>query len=75
MPSLPVISGARCIRVLERAGYHSIRQRGSHVRLNAVNRAPITVPLHAELDRGTLRSILRTADLTVEEFLALLESA
>ncbi|MBK8263393.1 MAG: type II toxin-antitoxin system HicA family toxin [Nannocystis sp.] len=32
----------------------------------------MTVPLHRELKRGTLRSILRAADLTVEKLLDLL---
>lgn len=72
MPPLPVISGQQCIRGLEKAGYRILRQRGSHVRLVAENRSPVTVPLHRELDRGTLRSILRVADLSVEDLLDLL---
>jgi len=50
-----------------------LRQKGSHVRLDCPGRSPVTVPLHDQLDRGTLRSIIRTADLTVEELVALLE--
>jgi predicted RNA binding protein YcfA (HicA-like mRNA interferase family) len=72
MPALPVISGYECIRALESVGYRVLRQRGSHVRLVAGDRSPVTVPLHRELDRGTLRSILRVADLSVEELLDLL---
>jgi predicted RNA binding protein YcfA (HicA-like mRNA interferase family) len=72
VPPLPVISGAECISALQRVGYVTIRQRGSHVRLICEGRSPVTVPLHRELDRGTLRSIIRIADLTVEEFLAYL---
>ena len=34
--------------------------------------ARVTVPDHRELDSGTLRAIIRQADLTVEEFVALL---
>ena len=30
-----------------------------------------TVPIHLELDRGTLRSIIRTAEISVEEFVKL----
>jgi len=29
----------------------------------------LTVPLHRELDRGTLRRLIRDAGLTVDEFL------
>lgn len=72
MPALPIISGADCINALERAGYRTVRQRGSHVRLACTGRAPVTVPMHGTLDRGTLRSILRVAELTAEEFVALL---
>ncbi len=72
MPPLPIISGRDCIAALARVGYRQTRQRGSHVRLVCEGRSPVTVPLHDELDRGTLRSILRAAKLTVEECLALL---
>ncbi len=72
MPPLPVVSGHAFIEALKKVGYRVARQRGSHVRLSAPGRQPVTVPLHRELDRGTLRSILRVAELSVEEFLDLL---
>lgn len=73
MPALPVISGATCVRVLGRVGYGVVRQRGSHVRLGGDERPPVTVPLHDELDRGTLRSIIRMTGITVEEFVNLID--
>ena len=72
MPPLPVISGEQCIAALAKLGYLRVRQRGTHVRLNAPDRPPVTVPLHPTLDRGTLRSIIRSTQLTVDEFLDLL---
>jgi predicted RNA binding protein YcfA (HicA-like mRNA interferase family) len=72
MPALPIVSGAQCIAALAKLGYVVTRQRGSHVRLTASGRNPVTVPMHNELDRGTLRSILRTADVEVQAFLSLL---
>ena len=72
MPSLPVISGWQCVAALRRIGYEQLRQKGSHVRLACPGRSPVTVPLHDELDRGTLRSIIRTVGLTSEEVIALL---
>ncbi|MCH8346502.1 MAG: type II toxin-antitoxin system HicA family toxin [Chloroflexi bacterium] len=45
---------------------------GSHFRLRCPGRAPVTVPRHRELDRGTLRIILRTAGLSVDGFVGLL---
>jgi predicted RNA binding protein YcfA (HicA-like mRNA interferase family) len=72
MPALPVISGDECVRALAKLGYTVARTRGSHVRLNAPARPALTVPRHRQLDRGTLRAIIRQAELTVEEFLELL---
>ena len=70
--SPPLISGAQCIAALAKIGYVKVGQKGSHVRLSCAGRAPVTVPLHSELDRGTLRSILRTVELSEEDFRALL---
>ena len=72
MPELPVVSGATCIMALAKLGYVKSRQKGSHVRLVCAGRSPVTVPMHKELDRGTLRSILRTTDVSIEDFLAAL---
>ena len=72
MPVLPIVSGKQCIKALGAIGYRELRQKGSHVRLTCEGRSPVTVPLHDNLDRGTLRSILRTAELSADEFLALL---
>ena len=72
VPPLPIISGARCIAVLRQFGYSEARQSGSHVRLVCEGRAPVTVPRHGTLKRGTLRSILRVAEISVEEFVTAL---
>ena len=73
MSKLPVVSAAECIKALERLGFVVYRQRGSHITL--VRKSPpaqTTIPNHKELDRGTLRAIIRQTGLTVEEFAALL---
>jgi predicted RNA binding protein YcfA (HicA-like mRNA interferase family) len=69
---LPVISGQDCVKALNRLGYRNARQKGSHVRLVCEDRNPVTVPMHLTLDRGTLRAIIRTVEITVDEFVALL---
>jgi predicted RNA binding protein YcfA (HicA-like mRNA interferase family) len=70
---LPRISGRQCIAALGRAGFEVRRQRGSHVVLRRHDPfAQVVVPDHSELDRGTLRAILRQADLSVERLLELL---
>ena len=73
MPPLPVISGQECISALAKVGYYTLRQRGSHVRLVCEGRPPVTVPLHRTLDRGTLRAIIRAADMSPDEFVGLLD--
>ena len=72
VPPLPSISGQRCIAVLGRFGYRVMRQKGSHVRLACEGREPVTVPIHPTLKRGTLRAILRTTGISVDEFVAAL---
>ena len=72
MPPLPVCSGAEVIQALAKVGYLIARSQGSHTRLRCDGRPPVTVPLHRELDRGTLRTILRQAQLTPDEFVTLL---
>jgi predicted RNA binding protein YcfA (HicA-like mRNA interferase family) len=67
-PALPVLSGAEAIRVLERAGFAQVSQRGSHAKLRGASGRVVIVPLHDQLARGTLRSIVRQAGLSVEEF-------
>ena len=64
MTGLPVVSGAQLIRALEHLGWESVRQRGSHVRLRHPERRAFLV---VQLKRGTLRGILRDADLSVDE--------
>ncbi|MDX2140692.1 MAG: type II toxin-antitoxin system HicA family toxin [Chloroflexota bacterium] len=73
---LPVISGQECRRALEKVGFVLDRQRGSHMIMRRDEPPPartVVVPDHRELDRGTLRGIIRQAGLTVDEFLALLD--
>ena len=69
MAGLPVVSGAKAVRALERAGWRVARQKGSHVILvKHGSIASISVPQHRELAPGTLRAIIRSAELTVDEF-------
>lgn len=71
--ALPLISGRECVAALGRAGYVQTRQKGSHVRLECPGRAPVTVPMHDELDRGTLRAILKATGIDADSFLVLLK--
>ena len=71
--ALPVVSGQRLVKALERDGWQVARQRGSHVRLKHPDRrVSLTVPLHRELKRGTLAGILTDAGLDSERLRRLL---
>jgi len=72
MSKLPVISGKECVKALNKAGFYFKRQEGSHITLRRDEPfAQIVVPNHRELDRGTLRAIIRQAGLSVDEFVRL----
>ncbi len=73
MTGLPRISGQECIKALVSVGFSVRRQRGSHIVLRRDDPfAQLVVPDHRELDRGTLRAIIRQAGIGVEEFVELL---
>jgi predicted RNA binding protein YcfA (HicA-like mRNA interferase family) len=72
MAELPVISGREAVKALQKIGFILHRQKGSHMILYHANGRHLSIPDHKELDRGTLRALIRGAGITVEEFVALL---
>jgi predicted RNA binding protein YcfA (HicA-like mRNA interferase family) len=69
MPALPVLSGRKAVRAFEKLGWQVARQRGSHIIM--VREGQITtlsIPDHKEVAKGTLRSLIRAAGITVDEF-------
>jgi len=69
--SLPVLSGREVVRVFESLGWQVARQSGSHiVMVKEGETATLSVPDHREVAKGTLRSLIRAAGLTVAEFVA-----
>jgi predicted RNA binding protein YcfA (HicA-like mRNA interferase family) len=74
MSSLPQISGRDCAKALAKAGYYLKRQQGSHMILRRDDPfGQVVVPDHKQLDRGTLRAIIRQAGLSVDVFVKLLK--
>jgi predicted RNA binding protein YcfA (HicA-like mRNA interferase family) len=71
MPKLPHVSGAAVVRALERLGFEKIRQSGSHVIMRRGSKGCV-VPMHGEIKVGTLAGVLRQADVTADEFIAIL---
>jgi len=72
MPKLPVLKPRQVIAALEKAGFRQVRQKGSHLQLKRGNLL-VTIPNHpGDLNPNVLKSILRQAQMSAEEFEALL---
>jgi len=70
---LPVLSWQQVTRALQKAGFRFDRQKGSHmVYYHIETNRTVVVPRHRAIKAGTLREILREADLTRDEFQHLL---
>ena len=70
MPPLPILPPAEVIKTFERLGWRVVRQRGSHIIMTKPGHiATLSIPNHPEVARGTLRSLISRAGLTVEQFL------
>lgn len=67
MPKLPPLSGRDIVRALERLGFVQVGQSGSHMKLRRAGISCI-VPIHREVKKGTLASILRQAQVEQGEF-------
>ena len=71
MPKLPLVSGAKAVKALQRLGFFVDRQRGSHVvmkKITAEGERGCVIPMHREVAQGTLRSALKLAGVSPEEF-------
>jgi len=74
MSKLPMLSARDVIHKLERAGFCFKRSRGSHHYFyNAKTNRLTSVPIHGgkDIGRGLLRTIIKEAGLSVEQFLEL----
>ncbi len=72
---LPRVDCQKLIRAPERAGFVKKRQKGSHLHMwREVDKKRVTVPVHKGkiVPPGTLRAILRDADISADEFWELL---
>ena len=73
MPKLPVLKPRQVIAALEKAGFRQVRQKGSHIQFTRGNLL-VTVPNHpGDLNPSVLKSILRQAQMSADEFQALLK--
>lgn len=76
MTTIPRVTGKKVLSALKRAGFQLFHFRGSHHYLKSpINRNIVTIAVHAEktLKPKTLKSIIKQAGLTVEEFIRILK--
>jgi len=71
MPKLKVLSGNDIVKILSSFGFEIEAQRGSHAKLRRLlaggTRQTLTIPLHEELDKGTMKAIYRQAGRYIPE--------
>lgn len=69
MPKLPVMRPRELIRALKKLGFLEVRQKGSHlIMVNESENKQLTIPVHNKpLKKGTLASILRQGEISVED--------
>jgi len=65
------ISGKQAVKIFEKCGYILDHQTGSHQILWHPEKNTLSIPNHRELAPGLLRSLIRQAGMTVDEFLGL----
>ncbi len=74
MSKLPTLNWHQVVIALEKTGFIFHRQKGSHLAYyHPKTNRTVIIPKHRELKKGTLREILREADLSREEFIKLLK--
>ena len=76
MSKLPAVSARQAIAAFEIFGFVEVRSSGSHrILKKPEHRFVLTVPYHGNttLKPGTLRGLIRTADITVDEFVEALK--
>ncbi len=73
MVKLPKISGIKAVKAFSKAGWVVARQTGSHIIMVKTNSiVTLSVPRHDELDRGTLKRLIKLSGLTIDEFVKFL---
>ncbi len=75
MPPIPVLRPSEAIKVFKMFGWEIARQHGSHIIMTKVDSfVTLSIPKHPTVARGTLRSLIRKADIKVEDFIAALQN-
>jgi predicted RNA binding protein YcfA (HicA-like mRNA interferase family) len=71
VPKLGQFSGEEIVRIMERAGFVRLRQKGSHMIMQKRKDSgtiTVPVPMHSFVKIGTLQSIIRQSGIPKESF-------
>jgi predicted RNA binding protein YcfA (HicA-like mRNA interferase family) len=68
MLEFPHLSGIEIVKIFQRMGFVVARQKGSHVVLRKENKGCV-LPMHNEVAVGTLKSAIKQAGISPEEFI------
>ena len=68
-PKPLLVSGRKLLKMFKKLGYEKISQKGSHIKIkNYSTGSVLIIPDHKELDRWTLKTILKQAEITDKDF-------
>jgi predicted RNA binding protein YcfA (HicA-like mRNA interferase family) len=69
-----LVSGRKLVTLFQQIGYEKVSQRGSHIKMrNYTTGSVVIIPDHKELDRWTLKTILKQAEISDQQFNELLK--
>ena len=66
------LSGREVVKALERLGFRVEKQEGSHIRLFGAGGLRVTVPAHPTLLPKTLKSVLRQANISIDQLMGVM---
>ncbi|MBN2487621.1 MAG: type II toxin-antitoxin system HicA family toxin [Methanosarcinaceae archaeon] len=75
MPKLPILSANNIIKALNSIGFQVVSQKGSHIKMKGKNSNEtfiVIIPNYSEIPIGTLKSIIRQAGLSPDDFMKLI---
>ncbi len=68
-PKPNLVSGRKLVKIFKKLGFEKIGQKGSHIKMkNYTTGSVVIIPEHKELDRWTLKTILKQAEISDEDF-------
>lgn len=69
-PKYTTFSGREIVKIFRKLGYEKISQKGSHIKMkNDSSGSVVIIPDHKEVDRWTLKTILKQAEISEQTFM------